>query len=385
VTGPQSLLTYADSVSTAKAAVGYVSTSVIALLLTAPPAGAQVPSPAAPGPADDKPAIRVGVTLFFDYTVQTEPTKIDADGNSFTPTSFNVGRAYLNVTGQINHLIAFRVTPDIVRDSGSDSSTAGSYVYRLKYAYGQFNLDDWMTPGSWARFGMQQTPWVDFIDSIYRYRFQGPTFEDREGILSSSDVGASFHYNFNNNYGDVHTGYYNGDNYNQPEANDQKAWMTRVTVRPLPTNTALRGLRVTGFVDADAYVANAERQRQVVGVTYEHPYVHAGFNYLWTTDQAQALAPELDGHGYSIWLTPKTAKGYGWEGLLRFDHLRQEQAGVSTEGERNRTIVGIAYWFPRQGAVSAAVMVDFEQVDNARYEPFKPKERRWAIHTLIGF
>ena len=116
-----------------------------------------------------------------------------------------------------------------------------------------------MTRGSWARFGMQQTPWIDFIDTIYRYRFQGATFEDREGILSSSDVGASFHHNFTNNYGDVHTGYYNGDNYNQPEANDQKAWMTRVTVRPLPMSPALRGLRLTGFYNLDAYVKDGDR------------------------------------------------------------------------------------------------------------------------------
>ena len=154
---------------------------------------------------------------------------------------------------------------------------------------------------------------------------------------------------------------------------------------PLTSPLSVGRLGVTGFIDADAYVANAERQRQVVGVTYEHPYVHAGFNYLWTTDQAQASAPELDGHGYSSWVTPKTAKGFGWEGVLRLDHLRQEQTAVSTEGERTRTIAGIAYWFPRQAAVSAAVMVDFEQVDNAGYEPFKPKERRWAVHTLISF
>ena len=92
--------------------------------------------------------------------------------------------------------MAFRVTPDITRETGTGSSLNGSYTYRLKYAYAQFNLDDWMTRGSFARFGMQQTPWVDFIDSVYRYRFQGPTLEDREGILSSSDVGATFRYVF---------------------------------------------------------------------------------------------------------------------------------------------------------------------------------------------
>ena len=60
------------------------------------------------------------------------------------------------------------------------------------------------------------------------------TFEDRELFLSSSDFGVSFCYNFRSNYGDIHTGSYNGDNYNRLEPNDQKAWMTRATFRPLP-------------------------------------------------------------------------------------------------------------------------------------------------------
>ena len=356
-----------------------------AALLLATSASAQVTPAAGYVPPDDTPAIRIGATLFLDYTVQTEPKGTDADGETFTPNAFNVGRAYLNVTGQINHIIQFRVTPDIVRETGSGSSNTGSYVYRLKYAYGQFNLDDWMTRGSWARFGMQQTPWIDFIDNVYRYRFQGPTLEDREGILSSSDVGASFHYNFKGNYGDVHTGFYNGDNYNRAEANDQKAWMTRATVRPLPMNPALRGLRISGFYNLDAYVKDGEKRRGIIGATYEHPNVNAGFNYLTTTDQSRTINPSLDGHGYSVWATPKTSKAYGWEGLLRFDHLVQEQATSTLEGERNRTIAGVAYWFPRQGAVSSALLFDYEQVDNDNYAPVRADERRWAVHMLVNF
>ena len=34
----------------------------------------------------------------------------------------------------------------------------------IKYAFLQTNLDDWMTRGSWARFGIQQTPYMDFIE-----------------------------------------------------------------------------------------------------------------------------------------------------------------------------------------------------------------------------
>ena len=40
-------------------------------------------------------------------------------------------------------------------------------------------LDDEGHRGS--RFGIQQTPWVDFEEGIYRYRFQGTVFAEREG------------------------------------------------------------------------------------------------------------------------------------------------------------------------------------------------------------
>src|SRR5262249_14726320 len=154
-------------------------------------------------------------TLFTNYSWQTDPKGTDANGNSITRNSFDVTRAYINITGQISHLIAFRITPDITRQSGIVNNaqvTSDSLVYRIKYAFAQVNLDDWMTRGSWVRLGIQQTPWVDFDEGIYRYRFQGTTFVERQPLLttfSSSDAGVSFHYNLPSNYGDVHLGVYN--------------------------------------------------------------------------------------------------------------------------------------------------------------------------------
>ncbi|MGB2716036.1 MAG: hypothetical protein WBC51_17775 [Vicinamibacterales bacterium] len=363
----------------------WVPMILMVMLLACPREGlSQTPAAGSAAP-DDTPSVRVGATLFLDYTVTQEPRTIDADGNRITPNSFNVARSYINVTGQISHLVAFRVTPDIARESGAGSSLNGSYTFRLKYAYAQFNLSDWVGGGSWLRLGMQQTPWVDFIDNVYRYRFQGTTLEDREGILASSDVGATFRCQFSGNYGEVHGGLYNGDNYNRAEANDQKALMVRVTIRPLPQYPRLSGLRITGFYDLDAYVKDAERRRGIVGATYEHPYVNAGVNYVATTDQTRIVNPKLNGHGYSIWTTPKTPKGFGWEGLLRFDHLVQEQATSVLTGTRDRTIAGVAYWFPRQGNVSAALLLDYEWVNNRNYNPSRDDERRLALHALINF
>ena len=363
------------------------SKTVLALVLfciSTAPATAQVTPAEGYTPPDDSPAIKVGATIFADYTYQSAPKVTDTDGNTVSPNSFNVGRAYINITGNVSHLLAFRITPDIVRETGGStgtgSSLSGSLTFRLKYAYAQVNLDDWMWKGTWTRFGMQQTPWVDFEEGVYRYRFQGNVFLDREGYLSSSDVGASFRTAFPDNYGDVHVGFYNGDNYNRADPNDQKALMIRATVRPLPRDRYLRGLRFTGFWDRDAYVKNAERRRGVLAATYEHKYLNAAFQYDDVQDQASTKVVRVDGTGWSIWATPKSAMGL--EALLRYDHLEPNDA---TNAKRNRTIVGVAYWLPHQGTVSSAFMLDYEQVENTHFSPSRPREQRIAVHSLVNF
>src|SRR6266576_1481409 len=168
-----------------------------AIMCTLPAlASAQVTPAAGSTPPDDTPSVRVGATIFTDYTFTQAPTVTDADGNTVHSNAFNVGRAYININGNVSHVVAFRITPDITRESGTGSSLNGSLVFRVKYAFLQANLDDWMWRGSWTRLGIQQTPIVDFEEGIYRYRFQGQVFVERDGFLTSSDAGASFHTNF---------------------------------------------------------------------------------------------------------------------------------------------------------------------------------------------
>jgi hypothetical protein len=346
------------------------------------PCTAQVTPAAGYTPPDDTPSIRIGAVFYGDYTFTQKPKSTDADGNEFSPNSFNIGRAYLNVTGNISHRIAFRITPDITRETGTGSSLNGSYTFRLKYGYGQFNLDDWMTRGSWVRLGMQQTPWVDFEEQIYRYRFQGTVFAEREGFMSSSDVGATFHYNLKRNYGEIHGGFYNGENYNHFEANDQKSFQVRGTLRPLPGSPALRGLRVTGFYNHDAYVKNADRTRGLVAATFEHPHLNAAIEYLATTDQTSVKTAKVKSKGVSFWATPRQSPSYGWEGLFRVDWIEPNK---DVDPTRSRVIVGAAYWFPHQGTVSSALLVDFENVGNNDFTPPRADERRYAVHALISF
>ena len=352
------------------------------MITTASIASAQITPAAGYTPPDDTPSIKVGAVIYPDFTYTQNPQTIDADGNTINFSQFNVSRSYINITGNISHLVAFRITPDISRETNAASSLAGSLEFRVKYAYAQFNLDDWMTKGSYARFGIQQTPWLDFAEGVYRYRFQGTMFVEREGYFASADAGASFHYQFPSNYGDVHAGVYNGENYNKAETNNQKGLQVRATVRPFPRGALpMRGLRASVFYVGDNYVQNAERTRFIAGLNYEHQFLNAGLEYLNTNDQASVTRADVEGKGFSIWATPKTTKG--WEGLLRFDHLKPNLSFDSQV--RNRTILGIAYWFPHQGTVAASLMLDYDGQTFDNFAPALPAQKKVALHGLISF
>jgi hypothetical protein len=339
-------------------------------------------------PPDDTPSVRVGVTLYADYTYQQNPQATDSDGNTINPGAFNVSRSYINVIGNVNHIVGFRITPDVTRESGLVTLGSGSaisndsLVFRIKYAFGQFNLDDWMTRGSWVRVGIQQTPLLDYEEGIYRYRFQGTTFTEREGFYNSADAGVSFHYNFPSNFGDVHVGVYNGEGYAKPEVNDQKAVDIRGTLRPFARNAPLlRGLRLTGYYVGDNYVKNAERTRAVGQVTYESRYFNGGFDAIKAHDQTSVTKADIEGNGWSFWLTPRSK--IGWEGLIRYDHMTPEKR-FDTQ-VRKRTILGVAYWFRETGSVQSALLVDYDGQTFSNFTPGLPAQKKIALHALVNF
>ncbi len=362
-----------------KLSTGWCAAALLALWPIS--ANAQVAPAAGYTPPDDTPSVRVGGTLFLDYTLTQDPQITDANGDRVSQSAFNVGRAYLNVTGQLNHLIAFRITPDIVRETGTGSSLNGSLTYRLKYGYAQFNLGDWLPAGTYVRFGMIQTPYVDFEETVYRYRFQGTIFADREGFNSSADYGVSFRTAFPRNYGEVVAGLYNGDAYTRVDPNDQKSFRIRGTVRPFPGPGLARGLRLTAYVDRDHSVKDAERNRFIASALYEHKFANAYLSYLKATDQTTRTATAVDGDGFSFWVTPKTTIGF--EGLFRYDRLNPNDANNS---HKERVLAGIAYW-PRMPAttVTSAILLDVEQVKYRDYAPARPTERRIALHMLLNF
>lgn len=355
--------------------------AVLVSVALAVAASAQVTPAAGYTPPDDTPAIKVGATIFADYTYVDSPKAKDADGNTINQSAFQASRAYINVTGNLNHIIAFRITPDIARETSTTPSLSGSQIFRLKYAYAQFNLDDWTTRGSWARLGVQQTPLIDYTEGIYRYRFQGSVFAERIGYLTSSDAGLSGHYVLPNNYGDIHGGFYNGEGYSKAEANDQKAFQIRGTIRPLPLGGIWKGLRLTGFIDHDYVVSNAKRERMFGQVTFEHPLVNAGFDVAEGKDRSSAKVAQVNSRGWSFWATPKLGTK-GWELLYRHDDFKPNK-NLSAKTERN--IFGVAYWVPNLRRVTSAFLLDYDSLKSKNFSPARADDTRFGLKMLINF
>ena len=112
---------------------------------------------------------------------------------------------------------------------------------------------------------------------------------------------------------------------------------------------------------------------------YTRRHSGKGFEYLDAKDRKTPAVGLVHAEGWSAWATPRTS--FGLEGLLRYDAVKPNK---DVDAWKKRTIVGVAYWFPVQKGVATALLADYEQV---KYDsPLgKPKEQRWALHTLFNF
>ncbi len=352
----------------------------IVLALPAVAAG-QTPTPqATPTPTPFVPSIRVGAQIFTDYTVNETPKVTDSNGNQVTLNGFNLTRSYINVTGNVTSRVSFRVTPDIVRNSDAGSALNGSLIFRLKYAWAQLRTGK----DTLIRLGLQPTPFIDAQEGVYRYRFQGTSFAEREAGLTSADAGVTVMTPLPNGYGDIHVGLYNGESYSRAEVNNMKALMMRAMVRPLPGHDVAKGLRLIGYYHIDSYAKGLPRTRAAASAMFEHRRFNAGVDYMRRVDQPTPTSAEVTGKGVSFFVTPFFhEKGNGLEGFFRFDAFDPD---VDVVGKRNRLITGLAYWFPRPGTPTAAVMAHVEQVRMSTLATsMRTTERRFTLNVFINY
>jgi hypothetical protein len=346
------------------------SVLVLALVLGSfASATAQTPSaPPAPAPEPDYPIIRVGVLSYVQYDAELE--------NRQGFNAFDLTRGYVNINGQLSKNVRFRLTPDIRR--ATDSTLAGTLVFRVKYAF--LELDNVKSARSWVRFGAHQTPWLDFEESINRYRVQGTMFSEREGLIpGSSDFGVGY-FTPLGKYVDLQTGVYNGEGYAQTDVNKYKSAQARLTLRPFAGRGVANGFRLSGFYNAGWYAADRPRNLGIVMGSFEHTNLVATLQYLKATENPNAVAPrDVDRNGVSGFVEIRQGPK-GWAALARVDRLDPDESLASNS--QRRVIAGGAYWFvwprSRVGLVVTNEQVHYDVVA-------RPEENRVLVQTHIEF
>ncbi len=256
--------------------------------------------------------------------------------------AFEVTRGYVTLEGALNDDTAWRLTTDITRKSDGDLE------YRLKYAY--LTLAD-LIPNAKLKLGQTQTSWVDWEEHIWGYRFQGTIFTDREGYLTSSDLGVSLSGRLGQ-YLEYATMISNGEGYHAAENNKYKTGDIRLTLNPFPENRFWKYLKLTGYFQAGYYASNQDRYRAIGHISYKNDWLTLAGEYLYAKDpyskvsskhpSLAGLSGDAEAEGVSLYGVLRLAGKWDKFSLIgRYDYLDPDD-DVS-DNSHYRYIYGLGY------------------------------------------
>lgn len=170
-----------------------------------------------------------------------------AYNNANDINQFALKRGYFTIKTKMNDIFSVRYTQDITLDK--EGSDAGNVEIRLKYLYLKMELDKIeFLKDSYIEIGLVHRPWIDFEQSVNKYRVQGKMFLERYSIISSADFGIYYTGLLGGKvndsylkkvtsknpgkYGSFALGFHNGGGYHAIEQNNNKTVEGRLTLRP---------------------------------------------------------------------------------------------------------------------------------------------------------
>jgi hypothetical protein len=323
---------------------GLLTAAIIAATMTGGELAAQAAAPA--------PQLAVSGVAYAQYNYNISGTQhINA---------FDVTRAYLNFNGKFADGIATRVTGDIYRNAD------GSAAYRLKYGYVSYNPH---AGNATYKFGMIQTPWIAREEDLWDYRMQGTMAMERNGALSSSDLGLSADWKLMDGRLDLSAGVYNGETYKAQEGDQRKDLMGRVSYRISETDdhSAFGGVRLSGYAGIGTPTGGGSRNRYIGMVSYKSTRWTLAGEY--GIQQDSTAAPEVTGSvisAYGVYRLPDSKIAL----LARVD-LNDPNTDVSND-KNTRIIAGASY----QLSPNFRVLADVDMLSHEAGDPSIPVDAR---------
>jgi hypothetical protein len=218
---------------------------------------------------------RVGTLVYGGYKMYThtgfgpaqyENNNWPGPGNNLY-SSFDIDRAYLNFFFNPTPDWTVRITPDIFKTYGNATPTANSHnssvgsnmtggmVYRLKYAYLEYNkILDWAgeaTKGSNIQFGSIVNPFVAWEEDLMTFRYVTATPWNYAGLCPAQfgvSINGPIKYH-ELTYLDYGVGAFSNAKFSQFEQTNTKQVIGRMSAYPFGSRWKNQGLGFTGFYD----------------------------------------------------------------------------------------------------------------------------------------
>jgi hypothetical protein len=289
------------------------------------------------------PAVTFGVLSFMQYAAELH----ESDGYN----AFDVTRGYINIHARLSDRVRVRFTPD-VRPT-TDASLNRNLTLRMEYAALDAQVSD-----SWGiMFGLHETPWLTFEESLNRYRVLGPLFAERLGLIPGpTDLGASAR--FTGETTEVHVGVYNGEGYGRAEVDKYKSIDGRATFRPFDKDSELGYISLSGFYQYGWYARDRPRNVAIVMGSYERERVVATAQYLQATDNP-FIARDVERRGLSLFGEVRGGPT-GWAGIAGVDFIDPD--GANESDAQRRYVFGGAHW-SQVGRGRLGVVISLEQLN----------------------
>ena len=233
---------------------------------------------------------------------------MDFSENADHYNEFELTRAYVTATSDVNEQTSVRITADL-RSTGGFSG----YTVVLKYGY-----VDWKPKFSDRlafRFGLQQTMYIDIMSKIWGRRYLEKTTGDFNGFLTTSDLGASASINFGNSgMTTLNVAILNGTSFTSvKELNKQKDLNAVLSLKPVQNNPNLKNSVILGQIylgtqneDFSGGLDPNDYRKSLVSIGGILDYAERfsiGLDLNWRTLGDGAGAADIDASAASIFAT----------------------------------------------------------------------------------
>jgi len=297
----------------------------------------------------------VGGRIYANWGMYMTSDVYDGDGVEISGwNEFGLDRSYITVTSKLTDYTDINITTDLTNNGGYDG-----YDIILKFAYA--NIAPQFLDGLTFSLGLQPTKYLAYADGMWARRYLLASVGNSTGILTTSDLGATFDYALGEEgkTGAVGLSILNGTSYSDlQENNKNKDFNFYAAFMPLNNNpdfsrTMLVGQFYMGTqnVTIDTTEEAGDWKHQIISVggkfNYKE-YLDLGAEYWANTLGQGDGVDDLKQSAISIW-TAIYAKAFVAENsairtlnlIFRYDMLDPNTDSDPVEDNSSFMLIGV--------------------------------------------